>query len=251
MMSADYFPGFEPLVLIRSNLSELDLEAPAVPFGGEAGNVPVSNRRIPTQGSKIVVFKPGLATLHEEESRGEYSSSAKSSDTLCLKQELRLVVEHETPTGGNGVVTADAVISNEVAPGKPVSEVYADSHRPRGLGRHGDSHNGAASSDAPTDGKGITSINTLGSTDGAPVLDDGVENPGDEKGPRSIQTPWRRDERGSVKTTPPRWNSFRFRVEQFTRSLSLSRLAQVARRPRFYRMPWLRRADEPDTDRLS
>ena len=41
-----------------------------------------------------------------------------------------------------------------------------------------------------------------------------------------------------------------FRVRQFLFSLSPARRAEIEQRTRFYRLPWLRRADEPDDDLL-
>ncbi len=45
-----------------------------------------------------------------------------------------------------------------------------------------------------------------------------------------------------------RWDAFAFRVKQFTCSLSREHRATVAGRPRFYSLPYLRRADEPTPD---
>ena len=41
-----------------------------------------------------------------------------------------------------------------------------------------------------------------------------------------------------------------FRTRMFWQSLSPTRRAEIARRPRMYSIPWIRRADEPDEDDL-
>ena len=45
-------------------------------------------------------------------------------------------------------------------------------------------------------------------------------------------------------------HTFSCRVTWFLRSLSPARRREIATRPRFYRLPWVRRADEPDADNL-
>ena len=45
-------------------------------------------------------------------------------------------------------------------------------------------------------------------------------------------------------------STFHFRVRQFLCSLSPARRAEIGRRPRFYRMPWIRPASQPDDDFL-
>jgi hypothetical protein len=269
MMSADYFPGFEPPVLSPSISMDLEAAAPAVPFGGEADDFPISNRKTPgvcglgfsslkrrnpatsdlkSEMATGVQFRPRLRM--DADTPGEYSSSTKS-DTSDFKSEHRLVTNDETPTGSSGVGSSDTVISNDAVPGKPVVGVYADSHRPRGLGRHGDSHNGAASSDALLSGKGVGSNDTLGSTEGAPVLRTDAEYSSCAKNtPRQPGGLSADDQRGSIEPNPSLWNSFRFRVEQFARSLAPSRRRAIARRPRFRNQPYLRLADEPDADSL-
>jgi hypothetical protein len=82
--------------------------------------------------------------------------------------------------------------------------------------------------------KGIISTDTLGSNEGAPVLRTYAEYPFDEdQGYRFNRHPLH-PAGGSVQSNPSRWSTFRFRVEQFSRSLSRARLAQIACRLRFY-----------------
>ena len=46
----------------------------------------------------------------------------------------------------------------------------------------------------------------------------------------------------------PRFDAFSFRARQFTQGLPADRRREIDARPRFYRLPWIRRADEPDDD---
>jgi hypothetical protein len=241
MMSIDFLPGFEPPVLIPSNSMELGFAAPAVPFRGEAGGFPVSNRKTPgDRGS-------GFSSLKR---RNPATSGFKPEMVTGNQFRPRFRMDADTPTGGKGVGITDAVISNDAVPGKPVAGVYADSNRPRGLGHHGDSHNGAASSDALLSGKGVGNLDTLGSIEAEPVLVTNDENSTAlDQGYRFNRHPLH-PAGGSVQSNPSRWSTFRFRVEQFAHSLSRARLAQVARRNRFHSMPWLRLVDERDEDSL-
>ena len=52
--------------------------------------------------------------------------------------------------------------------------------------------------------------------------------------------------------TPTAWSmpTADFRTRQYRFALSPTERATVDRRPRFYTMPWLRRADQPDTDQI-
>ena len=47
-----------------------------------------------------------------------------------------------------------------------------------------------------------------------------------------------------------RMSSWDLRGRIFRGSLSPARIAEIARRPRFRNLPWLRRSDEPDQDQL-
>ena len=49
-------------------------------------------------------------------------------------------------------------------------------------------------------------------------------------------------------TIAARFDSFGFRVRQFTQGLPAGRRREIDARPRFYSLAWLRRADEPDSD---
>ena len=47
-----------------------------------------------------------------------------------------------------------------------------------------------------------------------------------------------------------RWDAFAFRVRQFILGLSPARRAEIARRIRFYSLPWIRLTTEADDDEL-
>ncbi len=75
---------------------------------------------------------------------------------------------------------------------------------------------------------------TLRISEGSPVLSTPAENP----------------VMGIPITDSPRWDAFAHRVTWFLRSLSAARRAEIARRPRFRRLPWIRLASQPDDDFL-
>ena len=89
--------------------------------------------------------------------------------------------------------------------------------------------------ETPTGDKGISLTDTLVSNDGAPVLLSDEENPASQ---------------GGVEIQQARWDAFAFRVRQFLSGLSPRRRAEIARRIRFYTLPWIRLTTEPDDDDL-
>lgn len=110
------------------------------------------------------------------------------------------------------------------------------------------------------DKKGPQTVPTLISNEGAPVFTINGENfvrlSTDAETPRlTIDGETPTDASGgncsiSNRTIPRAFNAFAFRTRQFVAGLSPQRRAGIGRRPRFYRIPWLRRADEPDDDFL-
>jgi hypothetical protein len=91
MSNPDYFPGFEPPVLIGSNWTGLAVAAPVAPVGKEPNSFPVSTRKTPT-------------------------SDLKSVLSFEADEGLRLAVNGESPTGSKGIDNRETLRISEGAP---------------------------------------------------------------------------------------------------------------------------------------
>ena len=101
---------------------------------------------------------------------------------------------------------------------------------------------------AQDDEKGLRSVRTLDSNEGAALLRMDAENSSLIKKGSVFKTDPLPPAMTSVQSKPSRFDAFQFRVAQFLRSLPRSRRLKIAARPRFHTMPFLCRVDDHDVD---